>query len=181
MLIEIVKLKDPITHQLLLMRHAKSSWDTGAPTDFERPLAKRGRKAAVRIGGWLKARALIPDQIISSPAERARQTTLAVADVLEIDAGQLRWEPKIYDASRAQILSLIRACAEPLQRVMLVGHNPGFEELLEWLCAGQTPAPRDGKLMPTAAVAMLELESDWREVTRASASLINLVRPRDLK
>jgi phosphohistidine phosphatase len=170
-----------VQHQLLLMRHAKSSWDSNARTDFERPLAKRGRKAAPRIGKWLEARELVPDQIVSSPAERARQTSLAVADVLHLDTSLIRWEPDVYDASRSTLVALIRACSERLQRVMLVGHNPGFEEFLEWVCAKQTPAPQDGKLLPTAAVAVLAFDLRWREVARGSGSLIDLVRPRDLK
>ncbi|MDH3453002.1 MAG: histidine phosphatase family protein [Gammaproteobacteria bacterium] len=168
-------------HQLLLMRHAKSSWDSDAPTDFLRPLAKRGRKAAPRVGKWFKAQGLVPEQIISSPAERARQTTLAVADVLALDEARLRWEAQIYDASCNTLVTVIQSCDETLQRVMLVGHNPGFEELLEWLCADGTPAPQDGKLLPTAAVAVLELDSRWGDVKQGSATLLDLVRARELK
>ena len=167
--------------QLLLLRHAKSSWDSDAPTDFERPLAKRGRKAAPRVGKWLKSQGLVPEQIISSPAERARQTTLAVAEVLALGDDQLCWEAQIYDASQSTLVEVVRSCPESLQRVMLVGHNPGFEELLEWLCAEATPQPPDGKLLPTAAVAVMELASSWRNVQRGSAKLLHLVRARELK
>ena len=167
--------------QLLLMRHAKSSWDSDAPTDFLRPLAKRGRKAAPRIGAWLQARELVPEMIISSPATRARQTTLAVANVLAMDDTQLQWEEQIYDASRNDLLAVVKACPKKLERIMLVGHNPGFEELLQWLCADRIPATADGKLLPTAAVAVLALATPWRDVNRGSATLLDLQRARDLK
>ena len=64
--------------ELLILRHAKSAWDTNAPSDFERPLAKRGRRAAPRVGRWLEEQGLIPDHVVSSPAERAKQTVIAV-------------------------------------------------------------------------------------------------------
>ncbi len=171
-----------MSHQLLLMRHAKSSWDSDAPNDFLRPLAARGRKAAPRIGEWLLTRELVPDRIISSPAARARQTTLAVANVLGLDDTEVQWEEQIYDASRDDLAVVVRACSDSLGRVMLVGHNPGFEEFLQWLCAtGQIPWPADGKLLPTAAVAVLALESPWRGLKRGCATLLHLQRPRDLK
>ena len=74
-----------MSRELLVLRHAKSAWDTNAPSDFERPLAKRGRRAAPRVGRWLEEQGLIPDHVVSSPAERAKQTVIAVCQALGID------------------------------------------------------------------------------------------------
>ena len=166
--------------QLLLLRHAKSDWESDAPSDFERPLAKRGRKAAPKIAGWLKAQALTPDRIISSPAERARQTTLAVAKVIGVQPAKVRWEPELYEASVDTLLSVIRSCPNARHRLMLVGHNPGLADLLEWCCEDGTPGLENVKVLPTAAVAVLAFDSRWGDIKRGSASLVDLVRPREL-
>ena len=92
----------------------------------------------------------------------------------------VQWEQKIYDASVETLLSAIKTCSDSWRCVMLVGHNPELEELLEWCCDDQLPGLHAVKLLPTAAVAVLSIDMSWAEIDRGGASLIDLVRPREL-
>ena len=157
--------------ELLIMRHAKSSWDPPYPTDFERPLNKRGRKAAPRMGEFLAERDLLPDLIVSSPAERAKQTTELFAEASGYD-GELRFEQAIYHAFSGDLLAVVQGLPDEAERVMLVGHNPGFEMLVEQLCGGDVR-------MPTAAIAYIKLlELSWRDVDSEMGELQWLVTPK---
>ena len=86
-----------MTRELLVLRHGKSDWTTDAPTDFERPLAPRGRKAAKRMGQWLRQNKLLPDHIVSSTAKRAKQTTLRACKFADIPESLIVWDPEIYE------------------------------------------------------------------------------------
>jgi len=169
-----------MSRELLILRHAKSAWDTDAPTDFERPLAKRGRRAAPRVGRWLLQQGLIPDYVVSSPAARARQTVLAVCDQLNVSHDKLNWDQRIYGGGTASLVSVLQESPENANRVLIAGHNPGLEMLLNYLCGPDLPFPRDGKLMPTAAVAHLQIGSDWENLGRGSAKLLSITRARSL-
>jgi phosphohistidine phosphatase len=171
---------DAMTRELLILRHAKSAWNTDAPTDFERPLAKRGRKAAPRVGRWLLQQGLIPDYVVSSPAKRARQTVVTVCKQLEIGSEKLNWDQRIYGGGTASLLSVLRESPDNANRVLIAGHNPGLEMLLQYLCGSGVPFPRDGKLMPTAAVAHLQIPSDWENLARGEARLLSITRARSL-
>ena len=167
--------------ELLILRHAKSSWDSDAATDYDRPLAKRGEKDAPRMGQWLRDEGVVPDMVISSPARRAEQTTLSVCQALGIKKRLIRWEAGVYGASLGGLLKVLQSCPEDAKTVLLVGHNPGLETLVEYLAGTQLPVPEDGKLLPTAAVARLELSSDWTGLGAGSAHLASITRPRSLK
>lgn len=163
------------------MRHAKSAWDTGAATDFDRPLAKRGRKNAPRVGRFLQAKGLIPDYVVSSPAERARQTVILACEQMGIDQTQINWDSRIYHASAGALLDVLNECPRDAERVLIAGHNPGMEILLQNLCNHEIPMPDDYKLMPTAAVAHLEILSDWQDLEGGLARLLSLTRARSLR
>ncbi len=169
-----------MSRELLILRHAKSAWDTDAPTDFERPLAKRGRKAAPRVGRWLLQQGLIPDYVVSSPAARAKQTVVAVCDQLNIEHEKLNWDQRIYGGGTASLVSVLRESPGNANRILIAGHNPGLEMLLQYLCRSDVPFPRDGKLMPTAAVAHLQILSDWENLDRGEAGLLSITRARSL-
>jgi phosphohistidine phosphatase len=169
-----------MTRELLILRHAKSAWDTAAPRDFDRPLAKRGRKAAPRVGRFLMDNGLVPDYVVSSPAERAKQTVIAVCAQMKIDSEQLHLDDRIYGSWAASLIEVLRECPADAGRVLIAGHNPGLESLLETLCSHQVPIPADGKLLPTAAVAHLEIQSPWAELGPACGKLISLTRARSL-
>jgi phosphohistidine phosphatase len=167
--------------ELLILRHAKSAWDTDAPTDFERPLAKRGRRDAPRVGRFLMEQGLVPDHVVSSPAERARQTVVAVCAELGITEDDIHWDQRIYHASTGALLDVLNDRPPDARRVLIAGHNPGLEMLLQTLSQERIPRPDDWKLMPTAAVAHLEIPCAWDDLDGGVARLISLTRARSLK
>jgi phosphohistidine phosphatase len=131
--------------RLLLLRHAKSSWDNPARADFERPLNERGRRAAPLVGRFMREQQLRPDLILCSPAERARQTAALVAEAAGLDA-PLRYDERIYEATAARLVEVVTQTEETAGELLLVGHNPGMEELLELLTG-------EARRMPSAALA----------------------------
>lgn len=167
-----------MTHELLLLRHAKSDWSIEMD-DFSRPLKKRGRRAAKRIGRWLYEQRLKPDTILSSPATRALETAQRVCRQLDIDESTIVCDPRIYEASAQTLLDILTTgCYQ--RRVLLVGHNPGLEDLLLKLTPHSIPLSANGKCLPTAALAHLIFDGDWTELTESSAKLVTLIRPDSL-
>jgi phosphohistidine phosphatase len=162
--------------ELLLLRHGKSDWEDGVE-DFHRPLKKRGRLAAQCIGLWLQEQRLIPDGIVSSPAERALATAKKVCATLAIDVQDIVQEGRIYEASCEQLMAVVHATPHTVHRLLLTGHNPGLEELLEYLSDESLPPHADGKLMPTAALARLQFNGGWEDLSEGRATLVSLVRP----
>ena len=165
--------------ELLIHRHAKSAWDTDAPADFDRPLSLRGLRASKRMGRYIADTGLVPDAVVCSTATRAVQTVLGVAQSARFTLQTVRFESAIYEASLSTLLDVLGDCDPGAQRTMIVGHNPGLEYLLDHL-AGGVPVPGDGKLLPTAALARLELPRDWRRLGRGDGKLLGLTRVRDL-
>lgn len=166
--------------ELLLLRHAKSAWGTDAPTDLERPLAKRGRRDAPRMGAWIREHDLVPDQVVSSPAKRAAETVDLVLAEIGLERESVVVADEVYDAAVSDLLDVLGGCPCERQRVLLVGHNPGLEDLVEHL-AGRVDAPRGAKVFPTAALAHLAMPDDWRHLRRGCAELLALIRPRTLR
>ena len=169
-----------MTRELLVLRHGKSDWNAGV-RDFERPLAPRGRKASKRIARLLGERGLLPDLVVSSPALRARQTAERVCRFAGLESSRIEWEPAIYEAELETLLEVLSLVPERAARVMVVGHNPGFDELVRYLAAGTLAEWDDDNLMPTAALARLEMPQSWAGLGRGSARCLSLVRPRDLE
>ena len=159
---------------LLVLRHAKSSRSDPALDDHERPLNTRGRRDAPRMGELVREYGLIPDVVISSDAVRARLTAEAVIEAARY-GGEIRLDPRLYMAGPADILSLLRTVGEKAETVMIVGHNPGLEELVAQL----TGAWQD---LPTAALAQIVLPIDqWRDLTLATrGTLVGHWRPKEL-
>lgn len=159
---------------LLVVRHAKSSWDDPALDDHERPLSKRGQRDAPRMGELVRQYGLTPDVVISSDALRARLTAEAVAEAARYP-GEILLDPHLYMAGPADILSLLPKVQENAKTVMIVGHNPGLEQLVEQL----TGKRQD---LPTAALAQIGLPIDqWRDFKRwMRGTLVGLWRPKEL-
>ena len=159
---------------LLVLRHAKSSWSDPALDDHERPLNKRGRRDGPRMGQLVREYGLIPDVVISSNAVRARLTAEAVVEAARY-AGQILLDPHLYMASAGDILSRLRAVREKAETVMIVGHNPGLEELVAQL----TGERQD---LPTAALAQIVLPIHrWRDLTLSTrGTLLGHWRPKEL-
>lgn len=165
--------------ELLILRHAKSAWDADAPADFDRPLALRGLGASKRMGRYIAETGLLPDAIVCSSATRAVQTIHGVALAARLSLESVRFERAIYEAALSTLLDVLGECDPEAHRTMIVGHNPGLEYLLDHL-AGGVPMPGDGKLLPTAALARVDLPGDWRRLERGQGKLLDLVRVRNL-
>ena len=158
---------------LLLLRHAKSDWGDSSLRDFDRPLAARGERDAPRIGKALRKRGVTPDFIVSSPAARARATVEAVKQTAEI-AREINFDESIYGATSAELLKLIRHLPDESACALMVGHNPGFEDLVGRLTGSH-------ERMPTAALACVEFELDeWAGVEDGKGRLVWLLTPRQL-
>jgi phosphohistidine phosphatase len=169
-----------MSRELLVLRHAKSAWNTSAASDFERPLAKRGRRDAPRVGRFLADQGLVPDYVVSSPAQRAKETVIAVCGEMGISPEKIHWDPRIYHGYAGSLLSVLNEAPGHAERVMIAGHNPGLENLVQNLCNHEVPMPNDYKLMPTAAVAHLEILSGWNDLEGGLARLLSLTRARSL-
>ena len=159
---------------LLVLRHAKSSWNDSALGDHERPLNERGRRDGPRMGRLLREYGLIPDIVVSSDAVRAQRTAEAVAEAAQY-VGEILLDERLYLASPADILSLLRAVREDADRVMVVGHNPGLEGLVEQLTGERED-------MPTATLAQIVLPIDrWGDLQPSTrGTLVGFWRPGEL-
>jgi phosphohistidine phosphatase len=169
-----------MSRHLLLLRHAKSDWDTGVAEDFERPLARRGKKDARRMGQWMHREGLTPDYVISSPAVRAKETGYRVCKQLGIPEKDIHFDRRLYEADVTTLLAVLAECPRGRNNVMLVGHNPGLAELLAWLWGEKIAMPEDGNLLPTATLARLRMPKDWTRLEYACGRMIFLTRPRSL-
>jgi phosphohistidine phosphatase len=170
------------TRTLLLLRHAKSSWEAGVE-DFDRPLAPRGRRTAPLIGAEMVRRGWIPEQVVCSPARRARETWDLVAGALG-PVPPATFEQGAYLAAPAALLRLVRGVAPEVGRLLVVGHNPGLQELALLLASPDSGAPleRLRAKLPTAGLAVLELPAGpWSALAAGSARLRAFVAPRDLE
>lgn len=172
-----------MTKTLYLLRHAKSGWDDPVARDFDRPLNKRGEKAARTIGQWMASNGVTFEIVIASPAVR-------VIDTLDgVWAGYGRkieptWERRIYLASSATLLDVLREVSDEHDSVLMVGHNPGMEDVVFDLVAddGSSPLREEVEIKyPTAALAQLDIDIDhWADIGKPIAHLKRFVRPRDL-
>lgn len=163
--------------KLILTRHAKSSWDDLTLRDHERPLNDRGRAAAIRVGEWIKGRRHVPTQILSSDAERAKETAALMKDAL--DGPDVKFSSALYHASPETILAQIQTC--PPGDLMVVGHNPGMAALAERIV--DVPPNHDRfAIYPTTATLIAEVPVDsWADLQFGMARVIQFIVPRELK
>ena len=166
--------------QLLIMRHAKSAWDTDAATDFERPLAKRGQRDVPLIGGWLREQNINPDYVVSSPAERALQTVIGVCKILGIKKRKINWDTRIYGADIEELLEVLSDVPRKTQTVLLVGHNPGLEFLVSHLTNNAGMEGMDVGIVKTATTVYMEISEEWDAIKSGCATLIEIKSPREL-
>lgn len=166
--------------ELFIVRHAKSDWSQAVARDFDRPLTKRGEKDAPLIAKWLKEQHIKPELLISSPAQRAKQTADAIISQLQIPQQNISFDKRLYLASTDTLLDVLSELNHDLTAVMLIGHNPGLENLIIHLSQDALPYKHDAKLLTTANVAQLRFKFAWNSIQPKEAQLINFVRPRDL-
>lgn len=167
---------------LTLLRHAKSGWDDPVARDFDRPLNKRGRRAAATVGRALRAHGMEFDAVIASPALRVVETLQDVGEGYGRTFDQQE-EQGLYLASPATLLERIQQVDDGVQRLLVVGHNPGLEQLAAML----TRDDESGKLgelqdkYPTATVAEIRFDVEsWADVDAGRGTLTRFIRPRDL-
>jgi phosphohistidine phosphatase len=170
--------------QLLLLRHAKSSWDDPALSDHARPLNARGRKSAAAMAQVMRDLGLVPDIVLVSSARRTLQTLEALTP---FEAGALV-EPMdaLYLAPWGQLLETIQAVPETARSLLVIGHNPGLHDLAlalagpAWLARGTAEAQRLAAGYPTGSLAEFTIATPWRMVEAGGGRLVRFVVPRDL-
>lgn len=167
-----------MTRELWLLRHGKSL-QTLEMDDFDRPLKKRGELAALRIGQWLKQEQLIPDYMVSSPANRAISTATGVYKAMLLSEPNIVNDKRLYMQGINPIKTLLAEIPAQSSRVLLVGHNPDFEELIGFLIGSQN-LPLVDKLLPTAAMARLTMPDDWSQLSTECARLLSITYAKTL-
>ena len=167
---------------LTLLRHAKSGWDDPVTRDFDRPLNPKGKRAAALMGRHWRTLGLDFDHVVASPAVRIGET------IDEVVRGYGRtlapvWDRRIYLASAVTLLDVVRDLPADAERALLVGHNPGLEDLVLMLVPDTADGMRDAveEKYPTATIAEMTFGvADWRDASAGGARLVRFVRPRDL-
>ncbi len=167
---------------LTLLRHAKSGWDDPVERDFDRPLNGRGRRAANRMGRYLRDEGLAYDQVVASPAMRVQQTIAGVEDGLGRPLAP-HYDKRIYMASASTLLDVVHALDDAHGNILLIGHNPGLEDLVLMLVPDGSGALRDEVEIkyPTATLAEMRFEvARWADVDERKGQLVRFMRPREL-
>lgn len=166
-----------------IFRHAKSDWNDARLRDFDRPLNKRGRKGAAIMGRHIRDHAIAWKRILASPAVRVTQTIELAAQAAGMTP-PVAWDRRIYLANSATLMDVLRDQEGDPEAILLIGHNPGLEDLIFDLVPDDGSSPlRDivEEKFPTAAYAVLELDiGSWKDIEENCARLVHLVRPRDL-
>ncbi|MEA3336866.1 MAG: histidine phosphatase family protein [Chloroflexota bacterium] len=164
--------------KLSLLRHGKSDWAASFDTDYDRPLKERGRRDVPMMGQFFADVDLVPDLLVSSPATRARQTAELFAEAAGYE-GTIEWQESIYAASSGALMQVVRGLANEAGHVLLVGHNPGFEELAGCLVGADGYGLALGVRMPTAAAAHIYLTVErWADCQVDCGQLQWLVSPK---
>jgi phosphohistidine phosphatase len=165
----------------MLLRHAKSSWSTGH-ADRDRPLAVRGREAAPVMGRHLSESLPPPDLVLVSPARRTVETWELVAPMLT-PRPPVKTEPRIYEAPWRRLADIVRETEGEVGTLLMIGHNPGFEDLAARLSGGGEPSAlaRLRQKYPTAGLAVIEIPiKDWADLAEGAGHLTAFVTPASL-
>jgi phosphohistidine phosphatase len=166
--------------RIYLLRHAKSSWDDAELPDHDRPLAPRGRKAAKAMAAHLEQEGIRPALVLCSSATRARETLERVAAALG-DELRVEIEPRLYGATEDALLVRLRELPDELPSVMLIGHNPGLQDLALLLSASGGERAHVAEKLPTGAlVTLIAPVAAWAALEPGLAQLVDLVLPREL-
>lgn len=159
---------------LYLVRHAKSSWKDSTLSDQQRPLNKRGLNNAPEMGRRLAEQCLTVDLVISSPANRAFTTAATLSSAIGYEKERIQQRDELYFDGRSSMLDIIQNTAAEHQSLMLVGHNPDMTSLLNSLCGYQVDN------MPTCAIASIEFDCAWSEVSYNGGDLLKYDFPRNV-
>jgi phosphohistidine phosphatase len=167
--------------RLLLLRHAKSSWDDPAIEDHDRPLTARGRKGAASIAKYLKAKKLEPAIVLCSTAKRAQETLEHLRPALP-NSTTIKIEPKLYSAGSKELTTRLRRLSNATDSVLVIGHNPAMQELAVSLVRKGRKSEALREKFPTGALAVLDVPiNEWRSIQPGEASLADFATPKRLQ
>lgn len=170
--------------RLTLLRHAKSGWDDPAARDFDRSVNDRGKRAAKLIGEHARAKGLKFDKIIASPAVRVVDTLDVFQAAMGNENLEPKWDRRIYLASSATLMDVLRDAPDSASDILMVGHNPGLEDLILELVPDSKDEPLRAipeEKFPTSSLAVMEVDIDtWADLDVRKAHLVHVIRPRDL-
>jgi phosphohistidine phosphatase len=171
----------PVRRQLVLLRHAKSSWDDPGLIDHDRPLAPRGQKALRKIARHVSSSGMAPELVLCSSARRAVQTLEGISSALPAEV-RVSVEDRLYAADPEDLLARLHAVDDDVQGVLMIGHNPGMEDLATHLVGDGDHALREelASGFPTAALAALTFPGSWSALGPGAARLEGFVVPRRL-
>ena len=165
-------------HRLLLLRHAKSSWDDPSLADRDRPLAPRGHHAAERMADHLRSDVPHPDLVLCSPALRTRETLDRMSNAF--GEAEVAVDEELYGAGEHELVRRLRAVDDRFETVAVIGHNPGIHDLAIALAGSGEGLERMRAKFPTGALAVLAFDGPWRDVSPGEARLEAFVTPKDL-
>jgi phosphohistidine phosphatase len=158
---------------LYLLRHAKSSWDDASLRDFERPLTNRGREACALIGEFIEEKGIEFDLVLVSTAVRTRETIELIKERAKLRS-EVRYDERIYEATVSQLLEVISQVDNDRENVLLVGHNPGIEELLTLLTG-------EHLRVTTANFAKIKIQATkWSDSLANTGTLDWIIRPKEI-
>jgi phosphohistidine phosphatase len=165
---------------LHLLRHAKSSWDDPGVADHDRPLAPRGIRAAATMAAHMRAAGIRPDLVVCSSSQRTRETLDLLGDALPASC-DVQIEDWLYGAWADELLNRLRRLPTGARQVLLIGHNPGLQDLALQLASSGDLLAEVAEKFPTGALATLEADTrGWPDLAPGCARLAGFVRPRDL-
>jgi phosphohistidine phosphatase len=165
-----------------LLRHAKSSWGEPGLDDSERPLNARGRMAAPLMAAWMAENRVLPDYVLCSTAVRTRETLALVLPSFQ-SRPKVKYLEELYLAGANTVLTMLRAAPDSVQHVLVVGHNPGFEDLALGLSGRGDASARSllARKFPTCGLAVLAFDvPTWSKVALGQGRLLHFVTPRAL-
>ena len=175
--------------ELMLMRHAKSDWSSYT-ADIDRPLNDRGRRDAIRMGVYLNQKKLVPDRMVVSAAQRTRETADLLLNNLSLAEKNIVIDKELYLADRETLCDIIELYADAKQhadakqrlrqRLLILAHNPGMDDLVSYLASTRPSLSTSGKLMTTCAVARFHMDSPKTIKKPGLGELKNLIRPKEI-
>lgn len=162
---------------LFIMRHAKSSWDDSSLNDYDRPLNHRGNRDAPAMGRYLSGLELLPDRVISSPAERAKQTIFHVAKQIGYPREKIQWDRDLYFGSAGAYLKAMHDLPDTEDSVLIAGHNPSVEHVISHLSGGEAP----GRITTANIACFTSDATNWKHTEPKDFTFKWLMRPKDLQ